>query len=211
MKYPLIVYLGIWSIIIPVIVYVVQYRKLSFTYKLFGIILLISLIFDALNLQFVIASIWTANLFPFIAVVVYGIVFIRLLEKRFRNLVVMGSIILILVKLALVLESTDVNLTYAYRVLTSFWFMALSLILIGRMHQTSTTIHLKAHPAFWFAAGMLTYYVGNIFIFSAYMLFPMHPYLGPMYFYGHSSFNLMQNLMFAYALFLEGRNDATIR
>ena len=202
-EYILFIYLTIASTTIPLIGVIIKFTSRPPYLRWLGLLLTLSLISDVSSSVFPELRSFSGNIYPMIELIIISIIYTIIFNsKKYTTAIVVIIGLFLLYKIFQIGYYEDINAqSFRFRVLTSFWFLLLSVSFFIALQKRPPMESILHYPLIWFNTAILTYFAGNIFLFTAYMTFIDIPNLHKLYVPIHGFFNIIQNCIFALALY----------
>jgi hypothetical protein len=199
----LIAYGSFGSVLIPLVIAILHFNKISGDLKPLCLVLLISLASDLISLIFIQFSLNT-----YFILNIYLVAQFSLLAWTFRNqlpdhrvadIIIIVFIIFCLVNITLFQGPWIFN--SVSNVIACLILIVLCLFYFYRLMNDLPIVHVQHLPMFWIAFGVLTYYAGNFFLFLVknYLMYGESGSHRLMWIL-HNLLNITKNLLFAIAL-----------
>ncbi len=159
------------SILFPVILGIVEYRKMNGVLSLLLIFLIISLLTEITAYSMAlngIANLPILHLFSIIQVVFISFIYYKSFPgKRVKKGIIFTSIALLIF---LIVNSFYIQGFNKFdsngKGLAGLYFIVLSLMYFHEIFNKEILIKLEEQPMFWINTGILTYFSGNMFLFT---------------------------------------------
>lgn len=199
----LIAYCSIGSVLIPLSVAMIKWKKMWNEWKLICLILVLSLVADLLSLALIQYRINTYLIVNIYLISQFSLLVLTF-RKQFRNQRVVDVILILFVFFYLV----NVTFFQGPKVFNSVSNVVACLILIAfclfyfyRLLNDLPIVHIQQLPMLWIAFAVLTYYGGNFFLFLVknYLTYGEAGSHKVMWIL-HNLLNIIKNILFAVAL-----------
>ncbi len=202
--YLLLINITVYSIIIPLGFVFFKFSTRPSYFRWLGFLLLLSFLFDLSGLIFPTTNIYIGNIYPMLELAIISVIYTTIIFDSRKHTIVIAVVIglFLFYKIYQNFHYEDINTqSFRFRVFTSFWFLILSAYFFIVLHNRPPVESILQYPLFWFNTAILTYFSGNIFLFTAYTIFTDSPDLNKLYVPIHGFFNIIQNCLFTLALY----------
>lgn len=201
-------YISFATGLLPILAAAVNFKNLSYIFKLIAVFLLIVFALDFAEWIFFLGYIPIKNNQPFIHLsIIVNIIFFIIIYRRFfyetklKNFtVICGSLVLVIILFFSIKEGIWQYPSWQNTAL-SIYMIILSLLYYYQILNAQEFVHVEKQPFFWINFGVLIYFSFNVFL---YMLFeklidPDESYII------HRVTNVISNLFYAIGLFWKPR------
>jgi hypothetical protein len=198
-----IAYVSFGSVVAPLALAMVQWKKAWFDFKPLCLILILSLTSDLLSLILIRASLNSyvvGNLFLIAQFSLLVVIFRRELPNQRTINIILGLLVIFsLLNYSFIQGPTVFN--SVSNVIASLVLIGLSLFYFYRLLNDLPIVHIQHLPMLWISFGILTYYAGNFFLFLINNYF-INVQAGPhkLMWILHNLLNIVKNILFAVAI-----------
>lgn len=196
------VYLSILSVLIPLSLAILQWKKIPKEISELRWLLIAGLIFDIIGRTLGILktnNLWVGDVFMFIQFTVLLYIFSKQFSSKFFFLITYLIIVSFYAISLLFLDQTVKSLVRSNAV-DGLVLIVISILFFFKLLSELKEVNIHRLPVLWIAFGTLFYYSGNLFVFLAATYLETDPDYLRVFWILHNVLNIVKNVLFAIAL-----------